>query len=165
MPENFARLTTDTPQNNLQTMLNYAYAKDGEVVLRYGEGQDNINLCEYISKTADLNMCNVTPDQVHDGCCMECDCVFGILFAVATQAAELRERLKRYEDQLDRGDVAEVQHGEWEEERWCDNFQHTCSLCHRTARVHPQSVAYKYCPYCGAKMDGKADDAVLGGKW
>ena len=51
-------------------------------------------------------------------------------------------------------DVVEVKRGEWEEERWCDNFQHICSLCHRTVRVHPQSIAYKYCPYCGAKMDG-----------
>lgn len=55
-------------------------------------------------------------------------------------------------------DVVEVRHGEWEEERWCDNFQHICSLCHKTVRVHPQSVAYKYCPYCGAKMDGKGDN-------
>lgn len=52
-------------------------------------------------------------------------------------------------------DVVEVRHGRWQEERWCDNFQHICALCHKTARVHPQSVAYKYCPYCGAKMDGK----------
>lgn len=52
-------------------------------------------------------------------------------------------------------DVVEVKHGEWQEERWCDNFQHICSLCHSTVRAHPQSVAYKYCPYCGAKMDGK----------
>lgn len=52
-------------------------------------------------------------------------------------------------------DVVEVKHGEWKEEIWCDNFQHTCSLCHSTVRVHPQSVAYKYCPYCGAKMDGE----------
>ena len=54
-------------------------------------------------------------------------------------------------------DVAEVKHGEWQEERWCDNFQHTCSLCHKTVRVHPQSVTYKYCPYCGAIMDGRKE--------
>ena len=52
-------------------------------------------------------------------------------------------------------DVKEVKHGEWQEERWCDNFQHICSLCHSTVRVHPQSVAYKYCPYCGAKNGRK----------
>ena len=61
-------------------------------------------------------------------------------------------------DLIPTADVVEVRHGEWEEERWCDNFQHICSLCHKTVRVHPQSVAYKYCPYCGAKMDGKGDN-------
>lgn len=55
-------------------------------------------------------------------------------------------------------DVVEVKHGKWQEERWCDNFQHTCSLCHSTVRVHPQSVAYKYCPYCGAIMDGERSE-------
>jgi predicted RNA-binding Zn-ribbon protein involved in translation (DUF1610 family) len=54
-------------------------------------------------------------------------------------------------------DVVEVKHGHWEEERWCDNFQHICSLCHSTVRVHPQSVAYKYCPYCGANMDERSN--------
>lgn len=58
---------------------------------------------------------------------------------------------------LPTADVVEVRHAHWEEQRWCDNFQHICSLCHKTVRVHPQSVAYKYCPYCGAKMDGKGD--------
>lgn len=60
-------------------------------------------------------------------------------------------------DALPTADVVEVKHGEWQEERWCDNFQHTCSLCHSTVRVHPQSVAYKYCPYCGTKMDGRSE--------
>ena len=60
-------------------------------------------------------------------------------------------------DSIPTADVAEVRHGRWEEERWCDNFQHICSLCRKTVRVHPQSVAYVYCPYCGAKMDGKGE--------
>ena len=51
----------------------------------------------------------------------------------------------------------EVKHGKWQEERWCDNFQHICSICHKTVRVHPQSVAYKYCPYCGARMDKETE--------
>ena len=51
-------------------------------------------------------------------------------------------------------DVEEVKHGEWEHRKWMDDFQHICSVCHSTSRVHPESVPYKYCPYCGAKMDG-----------
>ena len=51
-------------------------------------------------------------------------------------------------------DVAPVVHGEWVKEKWTQTDQHICSLCHSTVRVHPQSVQYKYCPYCGAKMRG-----------
>ena len=51
-------------------------------------------------------------------------------------------------------DVVEVVHGKWEKEKWTDTYQHICSVCSATSRVHPQSCEYKYCPYCGAKMDG-----------
>ena len=33
------RLTTDNPTSNIETMLNYAYAKDSRVILRYGDGE------------------------------------------------------------------------------------------------------------------------------
>ncbi len=75
----------------------------------------------------------------------------GVPSAEVRGANKLIDRIKS----APAADVAEVKHGHWEEEKWCDNFQHTCSLCHKTVRVHPQSVAYKYCPYCGAKMDGE----------
>ena len=51
-------------------------------------------------------------------------------------------------------DVEEVKHGEWQHRKWMDDFQHICSVCQSTSRVHPESVPYKHCPYCGAKMDG-----------
>ena len=50
-------------------------------------------------------------------------------------------------------DAVEVVHGRWIEEKWTRTDQHICSLCHSTVRVYPHSVQYKYCPYCGAKMD------------
>ncbi len=34
------RLTTDNPQGNFETMLNYAYDKDGAVVLRCGHDEE-----------------------------------------------------------------------------------------------------------------------------
>nr|DAF88433.1 MAG TPA: hypothetical protein [Siphoviridae sp. ctdHi7] len=96
------RMTTDNPQDNLETMLNYAYAKDKRVILRYGDGERNIDLCDYISRKAKQHCCGYAPtsEEVMDGACMElgCDCVLSELYAVATQAAELRERLKEYED-------------------------------------------------------------------
>ena len=52
-------------------------------------------------------------------------------------------------------DVVEVRLGEWGKEKWMHTDQHICSLCHSTVRVHPQSVEYRYCPYCGAKMGGE----------
>lgn len=33
------RLTTDNPQSNFETMMNFAYAKDRRVVLHFGLGQ------------------------------------------------------------------------------------------------------------------------------
>lgn len=92
------RLTTDTPQNNTETMLNFAYAKDGRVLLRYGNGRQDIDLCEYIAQETADKGCHLTPEEVMEGVCMECDCNLAILYWVAVQAAELRERLKMYED-------------------------------------------------------------------
>ena len=94
------RLTTDNPQGNFETMMNFAYAKDRRVVLRFGLGQENIDLCDYIAKASQSD-CGLDPEAVMEGACLECDneyCPLGILYAVATQAAELRARLKEYED-------------------------------------------------------------------
>lgn len=57
-------------------------------------------------------------------------------------------------------DVVEVRHGKWGKEKWMKTNQHICSLCHSTVRVHPESVEYKWCPYCGAKMDGKTGGLI-----
>ena len=95
------RLTMDNPQSNTETMLNYAYAKDGRVLLRYGNGEKDIDICEYISQEASKVNCHLSAEDVMDGACMECDCNLAILYVVSVQAAELRERLKEYEDRED----------------------------------------------------------------
>jgi len=97
-PMEITRLTTDEPKNNTETMLNYAYGKDGNACLRYADGQENVDLCEYISKRAKEKGCEVEPGDLMEGACMECDCELAILYTVAVQAAELRGRLKMYED-------------------------------------------------------------------
>ena len=103
------RLTTDTPETNLQTLLNYAFAKDQRVVLAYADGEDNIDLCEYISREASHRFgCNMTKDDVMDGGCGECDCPLTVLNITAVQAAELRGRLKMIEDIL--GDTYDLDH-------------------------------------------------------
>ena len=96
------RLTTSNPDSNASQLLNYAYSEDGRVKLAYAGMKHNANLCEYISSEAgDAGLsCAPSPDDVMEGGCMECDCVFGVLNNVAIQAAELRARLMMIEDIL-----------------------------------------------------------------
>lgn len=54
-------------------------------------------------------------------------------------------------------DVVEVVHGAWFLLDDCANAGLYCAVCHH--RVHREDFAYKklrskYCPHCGAKMDG-----------
>ena len=58
---------------------------------------------------------------------------------------------------LPAADVAPVVHGKWYLLDDCANAGMYCSVCSR--RVHREEFAYKklrskYCPHCGAKMDG-----------
>lgn len=97
------RVITDTPNSNTETMLNYAFVKDKNVALRYADGEDDIDLCEYVSRLAKKKGCNISPESIMEGSCIECgcvdcDCEVGILYVVAVQAAELRQRLKSYVD-------------------------------------------------------------------
>ena len=77
-------------------MLNLAYAKSGEVYLRYGV--DDINLCDYVSELAKNKGCDYTAKEIMEGACLECECEVNLLYCLAVQAAELRGRLKYYED-------------------------------------------------------------------
>ena len=99
------RLTTDKPSNNTETMLNYAYAKDGYVHLSYADGEEDIRLTEYLCRVAHEIGCEfATEENILNGdTCLECDCKVSILNVLAIQAAELRERLKKYEDAEEQG--------------------------------------------------------------
>lgn len=104
------RLTTSNPDSNASQLLNYAYSEDGRVKLAYAGMKHNADLCEYISGEAgDAGLsCAPSPDDVMEGGCMECDCVFGVLNNVAIQAAELRARLMMIEDIL--GEDYDLEH-------------------------------------------------------
>lgn len=144
------RLTTDNPQGCLQTMLNYAYAKDGKVYLRYGYGEDDIDLCEYISRVAKEKGCFRSAQEILDGACIECDCETAILYCIATQAAELRGRLAAYEDTgLSPEEVAPVRQAKWE--ICSDGYYPYCSACNTEPKGGEMT---DYCPSCGAKMKG-----------
>ena len=54
-------------------------------------------------------------------------------------------------------DVAPVRHAEWVVCGDGDNVPWMCSHCGKTT-AHKYKVIYgKYCPHCGAKMDGGAE--------
>lgn len=104
------RLTTNNPSDNQSQLLNFAYAEDNRVKLSYAGMRHGADLCEYISsEVGDAGLsCAPSPDDVMEGSCIECDCVFGILNNVAIQAAELRARLMKIEDIL--GEDYDLEH-------------------------------------------------------
>ena len=104
----YERLTTDKPYNNLTSMLNFAYAKDGDVYLRYADGEEDKRLVDYIAKIAKEKGCEHTADDILDDGCVECDCEVAVLHAVAIQAAELRARLAELEDMIEHGRLIEL---------------------------------------------------------
>lgn len=94
------RMTNDNPQGNYEAVLNYAFVKDDKVLLRYANEQENIDLCDYIAFHA-KGTCGMSAQEVLDGSCFECDdfsCSLGRAYIAAVQAAELREKLKIYEN-------------------------------------------------------------------
>lgn len=64
---------------------------------------------------------------------------------------------------LPAADVVPVVHGEWVRPHWRNsNFCYDCSVCgnevmHQEYRWRDKKI-YPICPWCGAKMDGGADN-------
>ena len=83
-------------------MLNNVYAKDGSIVIRSTEDdRKDVDLCEYIAEKC---KCNYSADDIAEWDCGDCQlCPYGIMYAACIQAAELRERLKQYEDKDEQG--------------------------------------------------------------
>lgn len=78
-------------------------------------------------------------------------------------------RVSRLFDKLAKvpaADVAEVVHGEWlrADDDWNSLTTIQCSLCREEWCFETDDdvslLNYKYCPNCGAKMDGGNDDAT-----
>lgn len=170
------RLTTDNPQNNLEVMMNYAFAENRRVVLRYADGEDNADLCKYISDEAKKIGCDMSPGDVMGGGCMECDCALSVLFSVATQAAELRARLKRYEDMEEAGRLV-VLDTPMLPLIWGDDNHDTilCPKCEQDLMggfelAGPGEDPMFQCPRCGQPIDAtkaltreEAEKALKGG--
>lgn len=108
------RLTTDTPLNNLQAALNMFYAKDGEAWVRGGGPAPcyyDVTLYGYIRRVLnaaaqifdiptdmdDETLSEVMCDWLLDGP-EEVEGVIATLYTAVWAFAEIRERLKAYED-------------------------------------------------------------------
>lgn len=93
------RLTTNNDANSKYlAMMDFVYYENGRVCLRYADSEEDIDLCEYISRMAKNNGCCRTAEEIMDGACSECDCEIAVLYISAVQAAELRDRLMAYVD-------------------------------------------------------------------
>lgn len=69
----------------------------------------------------------------------------------------LAAKVLRGVEEAPAADVAPVVHAEWVVCGDGDNVPWMCSHCGKTT-AHKYKVIYgKYCPHCGAKMDGGAD--------
>lgn len=103
------RLTTDTPKGNFDKLMNFAFAKDYKAMLSYADGEENVELHAYVSKLAKQKGINLSPEDImEDGLMDYPDEDFSVLYYCAVQAAELRARLKLYEDKLENGTLIEI---------------------------------------------------------
>ena len=105
------KLVTDDPQNNMEVMFNLAFVKDKEVWIR-DSGPDGKD-CTLVKFTEEI--CRKNPECNFEDCfpseltdladigdifmdCSMSGCPIGTAYFIAVQAAELRERLRMYED-------------------------------------------------------------------
>lgn len=103
------RLTTDNPKGNFENLMNFAFEKDHKAFLSYADGEENAELCSYVSKLAKQKGIDLSPEEImEDGLMDFPDEDFSVLYYCAVQAAELRARLKLYEDKLENGTLIEL---------------------------------------------------------
>lgn len=110
MEKKIKKVVTDNPKDNIEALLNYAHDKDGFVKLLSAGGKKEKDLAEYVAELANANGCDCTADEVLDGLCLsDCgECQIAILNICAIQAAELREKLRRYEQRLEEQTILEL---------------------------------------------------------
>lgn len=53
--------------------------------------------------------------------------------------------------------------GKWIKAYWHGNTIRECSTCHvtQTVNIFKGKVMFKYCPYCGASMEGDSDERSM----
>jgi len=102
------RLTTDTPNGNFETMLNFVYGKDGWAYIRHDGAHEDIMLTDWAKQQCLLRGCNeVEEDGPEDIDQRLCDCMMegptcpiAMAYCFASQAMHLWSRLKTYENAM-----------------------------------------------------------------
>ncbi len=102
------RLTTDNPQGNFSTFLNYVFEKDGWAYIRSdGESEGPILLTEWARKQCITRGCDELPtdpegidESISDCAFCAPTCPVFLAYTFACQAVHLRDRLKLIEDIL-----------------------------------------------------------------
>ena len=114
------RLTTDSPENNVEMALNLFYVKDKEVWVRgYGKGGSDISLFDLSRDMVRQNIPSVDLDISDDSYSMmmaewlwedveTSEHMIALLYQAGWVCAELRERLKRFEDKEDSDGQADI---------------------------------------------------------
>lgn len=110
------RLTTDNPDGNFETMLNYVYGKEGFAHIRFDGEQDDVLLTSWAKAQCLYRGCDdfpaETPEEIDETLCecvMDCpECPIALAYCFACQAVHLRDRLKLYEDILFDSDGREL---------------------------------------------------------
>lgn len=106
------RLTTDHPDGNFETSMNYVFSDDGWACIRHDGNHGNVPLhewCKHQCLAEGCDYCASDPETIDE---ILCDCAIwpteedgkfcpvAMAYTFAVQACHLRDRLKRYEDIL-----------------------------------------------------------------
>lgn len=101
------RLTTDTPNNNFETAMNFVRGGGWATIRAVGE-EENVPLTDWAKAQCIVHGCDEFPGQSAEeideticDCIMDgAECPVAMAYAFATQAVHLRDRLKAIEDVL-----------------------------------------------------------------
>lgn len=97
---------TDNPDSNLSTALNLFFVRNGEAYVRdYGESGEDISLIDFVKRIAELQQIPI-PYEISEyltDCLIDDDPgskegLLALLYTMAWAFAEIRERLKKYEE-------------------------------------------------------------------
>lgn len=102
------RLTTDSPDGNFETMMNFVYGKDGWAYIRHDGEHSDVLLTDWAKRQCLLRGCDEvlaeTPEEIDQRLCdcMMDDpiCPIAMAYCFASQAVHLRSRLKMHEDTM-----------------------------------------------------------------